>query len=56
MSKQEELIKEAMKEAIKEWLDEKYMAFGKWSIKTIGALFLSSVLSIILYANWIKFP
>ena len=26
-----ELFKEAMKEAGKEWLDEQFKAFGKWS-------------------------
>lgn len=50
----ETIVKEALKEALKEWLDEKYAAFGRWSIKTLAALFLSSVISIIIYANWMK--
>lgn len=33
-----------MKEAIREWLDEKYAAFGKWSIRAIGVTALAGLL------------
>jgi hypothetical protein len=38
--------KEALKEALKEWLDDKLVAIGKW---TLGA-FAASALSAIVYA------
>lgn len=33
--------KEIFKEAIQEWLDEKYAAFGKWSIHGLAAAALA---------------
>jgi hypothetical protein len=39
-------IKAALKEALKEWLDDRYAAIGKW---TLGAL-AASALSAIAYA------
>lgn len=50
----QEDVKNALKEAIKEWLDEKYAAFGKWTLRALLAACLSSIVSIIVYANWIK--
>lgn len=38
-----EETKEAMKEAIKEWLDDQVRKFGWWSLKTLGALALCGV-------------
>lgn len=32
-----ELIKQAQREGIKEWLDEKYAAFGRWSLMGLSA-------------------
>ena len=43
---QKELHKEAIKEAINEWLDKQFIIFGKWSIRGI----LSIGLSIMLYS------
>lgn len=45
-----DIQKEAVKEALTEWLEAKYATFGKWSMRSIGAaalvvlayLFLSS--------------
>lgn len=37
--------KEALKEALKEWLDEKFAQLGKWSLRTIAAV----VFAIIVY-------
>lgn len=41
-------IKEAAKEAIKEFLDEKFAAFGKWSFYSLCALALSALVYFIL--------
>lgn len=38
--------KEALKEALKEWMDDKFASFGKWSLATLGA----AVFTILLYA------
>jgi hypothetical protein len=35
-----ELNKQAMKEGLQEWLDKKFMEFGKWSLKGITAMAL----------------
>lgn len=43
--------KEALKEALKEWLDEKYAAFGKWSFRTLSVLALGALVYFILYMN-----
>lgn len=32
-----ELIKQAQRDGIKEWLDEKYAAFGRWSLMGLSA-------------------
>lgn len=41
-------VKEALKEALREWLDDKFMQFGKWSFFGLGALILSAVIYFIL--------
>lgn len=43
-----EETKAAMKEAIKEWLDQQFLQFGKWSAHVIGASFLGGLLYFIL--------
>lgn len=51
----DEQIKAALKEALKEWLDEKYAAFGKYSLATVAAAALSAVIYFILQAQgWHK--
>ena len=35
-----EETKEAMKEGLQEWLDKKFMEFGKWRLKGITAMVL----------------
>lgn len=47
--------KRIVKEALKEWLDEKFAAFGRWSAMTIGAAALAALLYFILRLNgWYK--
>ncbi len=40
---QKELHKEAIKEAIQEWLDKQFVAVGKITMKGIGAMALAVV-------------
>lgn len=46
LTKQE--LKQAAKEAISEWLDQQFTAFGKWSATAIAALALCALLYFIL--------
>ena len=47
--------KEAVKEALHEWLDEKFALFGKWSLNGILAAVLVAVAYFVLAANgWHK--
>lgn len=48
---EKELLKEAFKEASKEWLDDKYAAFGKWFIWS----FLAPGVFIALFSLYLKF-
>lgn len=46
-----ELLKEAFKEAAREWLDDVYRAFGKWSLRAAGAALIVALLYFILTMN-----
>lgn len=49
------LIKEAFKEAQKEWLDERFAEFGKWSVGAIAAASTVALGYFLLWANgWIR--
>lgn len=37
-------LKEIVKQAIREWLDEKFAQFGRWSIGALAALILAALL------------
>lgn len=50
----EDDVKNALKDAIKEWLDEKYAQFGKWTLRALLASLLSSVITIIFYTYYLK--
>lgn len=41
-------MKMAVKEALKEWLDEKFSQFGKWSLAGLGATGLAALVYFIL--------
>jgi hypothetical protein len=51
-----ELMKAAVKEGIKEWLDEKFTQLGKWSLTSIALLGLAALLYFILWSNGWKAP
>jgi hypothetical protein len=38
---QKELHKEAIKEAISEWLDKQFITLGKWTLKGLAAMGLA---------------
>ena len=54
---QKQLVKEAFKEASKEWLQEIYQSFGKWSLRALGAALLVALLFFLLTMNgWQHIP
>lgn len=47
--------KQAVKEAIKEWLDENFLAFGKWSLHGMLSIALVGLVYLFLTASgWHK--
>jgi ABC-type multidrug transport system permease subunit len=56
----EEQMKAAVKEALKEWLDERWMQYtstiGKWMLGMLSAAALAAVLYLILWSNGWKQP
>lgn len=47
--------KRVIKEALKEWLDEKFSQFGKWSMAAVAAAGMVALVYFILWANgWHK--
>jgi hypothetical protein len=48
-------MKRALKEALKEWMDEKFIAFGKWSAAAVAAMAVAALTYFILWVNgWAK--
>ena len=47
-------FKEAVKEAIREWLDEKFMQFGKWSAAGLAAAILAGLTYAAGWIQWHK--
>ena len=43
--------KEVLKQALKEWMDEKFAAFGRWSASTIAILALTALVYFILQTS-----
>lgn len=51
----EDEMKKAMKQAIKEWLDEQFAKFGRWSFYGLAAMGLAALVYFILSLNgWHK--
>jgi hypothetical protein len=45
--------KALIKEAFREWLDEKYAEFGKWTFnKIMGLCFVAVVSLLVIYGFW----
>jgi hypothetical protein len=51
LAEQKALIKAAFKEASREWLDEKFAEFGKWSLRALAAAGLVALIWFILTMN-----
>ena len=48
-------LKEAMKEALKEWLDARFAEFGKWALGSLIAALMVGFIYFILWADgWHK--
>jgi hypothetical protein len=43
--------KAVLKEALKEWMDEQFALFGKWSLGAISALALSALVYFVLFTS-----
>lgn len=43
--------KAALKEALKEWMDEKFAIFGKWSLGSLAALALGVLIYLFLLTH-----
>lgn len=50
----EEIIKRALKEALHEWLDDKFLMFGKWSMGAVMAAFFSAMVYFVLTQGRLK--
>ena len=48
------ILKEALKESLREWLDEKYAEFGKWSVHGLMAAALGATVYLIIWSQWHK--
>ncbi len=49
------IIKEALAEAAKEWLDDRYRQVGKWSVRGISAAaFAALVYFVLTHTGWVK--
>lgn len=46
--------KAIIKEAIHEWLDEKYAQFGKWTLHGVGAAIFAFTIYWLTAHGWIK--
>lgn len=48
------ITKDVVKEALKEWLDEKFLAFGKWTFISLMAAGLCGVVYFIFWLEVFK--
>lgn len=48
-------MKDMTKEALKEWLDEKFTTFGRWTFRAVSAAAFAAVIYFILKSQgWVK--
>lgn len=47
----DEEMKRLIKEAIREWLDQQFAAFGKWSFMALASMALAALIYFILTMN-----
>lgn len=47
----ERIYKEAVREALKEWLDEKFTMVGKWTVNSVLAVALAGLVYFVLAWN-----
>ena len=47
------MMKEVVKETLREWLDEKFTQFGKWSFYGFVAMFLAGIVWVfMIQSGW----
>lgn len=51
-----ELIKAALQEALKEWLDDKFTQFGKWTLGGISAMAFAMVVWFFFFSHGWRMP
>lgn len=44
-----DVVKEAIKEALMEWLNEKFLSFGRWTFLSMAAVLLVAIVYTILH-------
>jgi hypothetical protein len=49
-------LKSAMKEAVKEWLDDQFATFGRWSLTALLAVLVAAAVWLVLTAKGWKPP
>jgi hypothetical protein len=49
-------LKAAMKEAIKEWMDDQFASFGRWSIMALLAVIIGAAVWVVLTSKGWKPP
>lgn len=54
MPDKDEQTKEVVKEALREWLDEKYAEFGKWTLHGLIAAALVGLVYFIVWTEYLK--
>jgi hypothetical protein len=54
VDRNEEMIKRAMKEAIKEWLDDQFKIVGKWTVRGFLAAALSGLVYFLVHFGGAK--
>ncbi|MBT9145427.1 MAG: hypothetical protein DDT42_01298 [candidate division WS2 bacterium] len=46
--------KELVKEAIKEWLDDQFAKFGRWTIRSLAAIIFTAIVVFLANHGFIK--